>query len=131
MLELQKGDDILEVVGGVHTNADADAVFEKYLNKENLNKLSKIKNEKARLKIANAIALCQPKDVFIHTGSKQDMNWVRQYALKKGEEKPLALKGADALAMIEACQANDVRLMERSFNPCSINRTTSFRFDLG
>ena len=88
MLELRKGDDILEVVGGIHTKAEADAVFEKALSKEHLDKLSKIKNEEARLKIANAIALCKPKEVFIHTGSKADMEWVRQYSLKKGEEKP-------------------------------------------
>jgi phosphoenolpyruvate carboxykinase (GTP) len=92
MLELKKGDDILEVVGGIHTKAEADALFEKTLSKENLGKLSKIKNEEALLKIANAIALCKPKEVFIHTGSKADMEWVRKYSLEKGEEKPLAMK---------------------------------------
>lgn len=92
MLELKKGDDILEVVGGIHNIIDAEALFEKNLNKETLAKLSKIKNEEARLKIANAIAMCQPKEVFITTGSDADKEWVRKYSLEKGEEKKLAMK---------------------------------------
>jgi phosphoenolpyruvate carboxykinase (GTP) len=92
MLELKKGDDILAVVGGIKTRQEADTLFEKALNKENLAKLSKIKNEEALLKIANAIAMCKPKDVFIHTGSEEDKAWVRKHSLEKGEEKPLAMK---------------------------------------
>ncbi|MCP4704756.1 MAG: phosphoenolpyruvate carboxykinase (GTP) [candidate division Zixibacteria bacterium] len=91
MLELKKGDDILGVVGGIHNRQEADDVFAKNLNKETLDKLSKIKNEEALLKIANAIAMCKPKDVFIHTGSAADSQWVREYSLKKGEEKTLAM----------------------------------------
>ncbi len=93
MLELKKGDDILSVVGGIKTTEEADALFEKTLNAETLSKLSKIKNEEARLKVANAIAMCRPKEVFIHTGSAEDSQWVREYSLKKGEEKKLAMKG--------------------------------------
>ncbi|MEE9443034.1 MAG: phosphoenolpyruvate carboxykinase (GTP) [candidate division Zixibacteria bacterium] len=92
MLELKKGDDILAVVGGIHNKQEADALFEKTLNKETLDKLSKIKNEEALLKVANAIAMCKPKDVFINTGSQEDKQWVREYSLKKGEEKPLGMK---------------------------------------
>ncbi len=92
MLELKKGDDILAVVGGVKNIQEADALFEKTLNKDTLDKLSKIKNEEARLKIANAIAMCQPKEVFINTGSEADKQWISKYSLKKGEEKPLAMK---------------------------------------
>ncbi|HHI02481.1 MAG TPA: phosphoenolpyruvate carboxykinase (GTP) [candidate division Zixibacteria bacterium] len=92
MLELKKGDDILSVVGGIHNKLEADELFARTLSKENSDKLSKIKNEEALLKIANAIAMCQPKDVFIHTGSEADKQWVREYSLKKGEEKPLAMK---------------------------------------
>jgi phosphoenolpyruvate carboxykinase (GTP) len=93
MLELKKGDDILAVVGGIKTNEEADALFEKTLNEETLAKLSKIKNQEARLKVANAIAMCKPKDVFINTGTPEDQQWVREYSLKKGEEKKLAMKG--------------------------------------
>jgi len=92
MLELKKGDDILAVVGGVKNMEEAKAVFDKYMDDETKNRLSKIKNEEALLKIANAIAMCDPKDVFINTGSEADKQWVREYSLKKGEEKPLAMK---------------------------------------
>lgn len=92
MLELKKGDDILSVVGGIQNIQEASALFEKNLSSETQAKLSKIKNEEALLKVANAIAMCKPKDVFIHTGSKEDSQWVREYSLKKGEEKPLEMK---------------------------------------
>ncbi len=92
MLELKMGDDILAVVGGIKNKQEAEALFAKTLNKETAAKLAKIKNEEARLKIANAIAMCQPKDVFITTGSEADKQWVREYSLKKGEERKLAMQ---------------------------------------
>ncbi|MHC4210138.1 MAG: phosphoenolpyruvate carboxykinase (GTP) [Planctomycetota bacterium] len=92
MLELKKGVDILSHVGGVKSIGDARKIFQDKLNPEHLARLEKIKNEEALLKIANAIALCQPKDVFITTGSPQDMAKVRQMSIDKGEEAPLAMK---------------------------------------
>ncbi|MCK5125620.1 MAG: phosphoenolpyruvate carboxykinase (GTP) [candidate division Zixibacteria bacterium] len=92
MLELKKGDDILAVVGGIQNKKEADALFEKTLNKDTLDKLSRIKNEEAVLKIANAIAMCKPKEVFINTGTDADKQWIKDYSLKKGEEKTLAMK---------------------------------------
>ncbi len=91
MLELKKGDDILAVIGSIKDNQAADALFEKTLDKDNLAKLSKIKNKEARLKIANAIAMCEPKDVFICTDSDADRQWIRKFSLEKGEEKTLAM----------------------------------------
>jgi len=91
MLELKKGPDILAAVGGVPSMDEARAVFEKYIDSKNMEKLSRIKNEEALLKIANAISMCEPKDVFIDTGSKEDIQWIRKYSLEKGEEKKLAL----------------------------------------
>lgn len=92
MLKLKEGNDILEAIGGIHTKEEAAALFEKNLSEEQLSRLNKISNEEARLKIANAIAMCKPKEVFIHTGSAEDMAWIRRYSLEKGEEKPLAMK---------------------------------------
>ena len=60
MLELKKGDDILEAVGGVSTAADAQKVIEAALDSDNLAKLSPIKNSEALIKIANAISMCKP-----------------------------------------------------------------------
>lgn len=90
-LKLKDGIDILSEVGGVKTIAEARAIFTKRLDDENQAKLSKIKNEEALLKIANAIAMCNPDSVFIHTGSKADSEFVKKYSLEKGEEKKLAM----------------------------------------
>jgi phosphoenolpyruvate carboxykinase (GTP) len=87
MLELKKGVDILSHVGGVKSIDEARKIFQDKLNPD-----EKIESEKALLKIANAIALCQPDDVFIVTGSPQDMATVRKMSIDKGEEAPLAMK---------------------------------------
>jgi len=93
MLQLKKGVEILADTGGVKTIHEAMAVIEQKLDAGNLEKLAPIKNEEALLKIANAIALCEPDDVFIDTGSEADTQWVREYSLRKGEEKKLAKEG--------------------------------------
>lgn len=93
MLQLNKGVDILADTGGVKTIQEAKAVIEQKLDAGNLAKLAPIKNEEALLKIANAIALCEPDDVFVDTGSEADSQWVREYSLRKGEEKKLAKEG--------------------------------------
>ncbi len=90
MLELKKGDDILLSVGGVGTMDEAREVFADNLDAENRKKLDVIKNEEALLKVANAIAMCEPEYVFVNTGSEKDVQWVRELSLKTGEEKKLA-----------------------------------------
>ena len=50
-----------------------------------------IRSYYALLKVANAIAMCEPEAVYIHTGSEEDRAFVRQMSLKKGEEKALAI----------------------------------------
>ncbi|MBD3219813.1 phosphoenolpyruvate carboxykinase (GTP) [bacterium] len=93
MLELNKGVDILTEVGGVKTIADARSVLEQKLDARSREKLAPITNEDALVKIAAAINMCEPDDVFINTGSPEDVDWIRKYSLEKGEEKPLAKKG--------------------------------------
>jgi len=89
MLELKKGEDILAVVGGIKSIEEARQVFNDNLDDENKAKLDKIKNEEALLKVANAIAMCEPDKVFINTASAEDVQWIREYSLQKGEEKKL------------------------------------------
>ncbi len=93
MLELKKGTEILTVVGGTSTFADAKAVIAENLDDTNQKKLLAIKNEDALIKIANAITICNPDAVFVNSGSKEDIQWIREYSLKKGEEKKLAKEG--------------------------------------
>jgi len=93
MLELKKGADILAVVGGVATIDDARAIFSQNLDAANLNKLATISHEEALIKVANAIKMCAPASVFINTGSPDDVQWIREYALARGEERKLAKEG--------------------------------------
>jgi phosphoenolpyruvate carboxykinase (GTP) len=92
MLELRKGVDILAAVGGIQTPDQARALFATKCDAENLAKLSKIANEEALLKIANAIAMTDPDSAFINTGSAADLQFVRELALARGEEASLAMK---------------------------------------
>lgn len=93
MLELKKGIDILSCVGGVNSFDEAKKVFDDTIDDTNRDKLARIRNEEALVRIANAIAMCKPKSVFVHTGSEADEQWVRDYSIEKGEEEPLPMKG--------------------------------------
>jgi phosphoenolpyruvate carboxykinase (GTP) len=92
MLELKKGMDILAEIGGIHTLDEARALFEVKCDRENVAKLSKIANEEALLKIANAISMTDPDAVFVNTGSEADVQRVRIISMAKGEEHPVAMK---------------------------------------
>ncbi len=93
MLELKKGDDILLTVGGVNTVEEALEVLKEKTDTANFEKISKIKNADALVRIANAAKMCAPDNVFVDTGSVEDVQWVREYSLKKGEEKKLTKDG--------------------------------------
>ncbi len=93
MLELKKGVDILAEVGSIKNIEEAEKVFTDSLDEANSKKMSKITDEEALLKVANAISMCKPERVFIDTGSPEDVAWIREYSLEKGEEEPLAKQG--------------------------------------
>jgi len=93
MLKLKQGVDILAEVGGIRTIDAARKVFAERLDDENRRKLAPITTEEALIKIAGAIAMCEPARVFVNTGSAADVQWVREYALAKGEEAKLAKSG--------------------------------------
>jgi phosphoenolpyruvate carboxykinase (GTP) len=93
MLELKKGDDILTAVAGISTIDQAKSVIADKLDDRNQQKLSVIHNEEALIKIACAITMCGPDSVFINSGSEEDVQWIREYSLKKDEEKKLAKTG--------------------------------------
>ena len=122
MLEMKKGVDILAKTGGVTSIDEARKIFEQKLDAENLAKLNKIKNEEALLKIANAIALCKPDNVFISTGSPEDMAKIRQMSLDKGEEAPLAMKDHTIHYDLPEEQG---RIVDRTFYIINEGETTS------
>jgi len=93
MLEFKYGVDILSAIGGITTIGEANKLFEQRLDKKHLERLCAITNEEALLKVANAIAMCAPDRIYIHTGSDEDCDVVRRMSLEKGEEEPLAIPG--------------------------------------
>lgn len=93
MLELKKGDEILAAVGGIVDISEARQVIKGKLDPANEAKIATIRNEDVLIKIANAISICKPEKVFIDTGSEEDIQWIREYSLQKGEEKKLAKDG--------------------------------------
>jgi len=84
--------DIVTELGGIRSAEAADKLFEQRVAPDQLTKLNRIKNEAVRLKIANAIALCDPDSVFIDTGSNEDRQFIKDLSLKKGEEKSLPME---------------------------------------
>jgi phosphoenolpyruvate carboxykinase (GTP) len=93
MLELKQGVDILAEVSGIKNIAEARDVLARSLDQVSREKLAVITNEEALIKIAGAVAMCQPDRIFVNTGSDADVQWVREYALAKGEESQLAKDG--------------------------------------
>lgn len=84
--------DIVTELGGIRTAEAADKVFAERLEAEHLAKLNKVNNEAVRLKIANAIVLCDPDKVFVNTASDEDRQFIRDLSLEKGEEKTLPME---------------------------------------
>ena len=91
MLEKKKGIDIVAEIGGITTYEAAIKLFKDKLDEENLSRIQKIKHSEVVLKIANAAAMCGPEAIFINTGSDADRQYIREMALKKGEEAKLPM----------------------------------------
>lgn len=91
MFTRNKGIDIISTLGNCKSRESAMKVFENKMTSEHLERINKIVNAEVITKIANAIILCEPDAVFIHTGSESDKQFVRELAIQKGEEKPLPM----------------------------------------
>ncbi|MBC8481327.1 MAG: phosphoenolpyruvate carboxykinase, partial [Planctomycetes bacterium] len=63
------------------------------LTEENFEKLNLLGNKKINAFIADAIELTEPDSVFVCTDADEDIEYIRQLALKNGEEQPLDIKG--------------------------------------
>ena len=122
MLELNRGIDILDKIGGISHGEQAKDVFKKNLDTRNAEKIEKITNKKALIRIANAISMCGPDSVFINTGSKADEQTVRDLSLKKGEEEELALPGHTVHFDLPHEQA---RIIDRTFYIVNEDEKTS------
>ncbi|WP_321493100.1 phosphoenolpyruvate carboxykinase (GTP) [uncultured Desulfobacter sp.] len=85
--------DPLHTLGKINSPDQANNLFELKLDSTQLSKISKITHPDVLVRIANAIALCRPRKVFINTGSDEDKQTIREIALEKGEERALAMPG--------------------------------------
>jgi len=122
VLELKKGVDILNEIGGINTLCEARTLFASKCDQANLAKLGKISNEEALLRIANAISLTDPDTVFVNTGSDADVLRVRQMSIEKGEEAPLAMK--DHTIHFDLAQ-EQARIIDRTFYIVNPDEKTS------
>ncbi|MGB6010579.1 MAG: phosphoenolpyruvate carboxykinase (GTP) [Desulfobacterales bacterium] len=93
MFQKKKGIDIVVDIGDITTFEAAMRLFENRLDEKNLSRIQKIKNPEVAAKIANSIAMCEPETVFINTGSESDKAYIREMALKNGEEAKLPMDG--------------------------------------
>lgn len=93
MFKPKEGINILSKIGGLKTAKEAEKVLSQSMDAVNFEKIQRIKNEEARLKIANVIMVGQPDNVFVNTGTPEDKQFVIDLSLKKGEESKLAIKG--------------------------------------
>ena len=93
MLQKKQGIDIVVEIGGIKTYEAALKLFEEKLDQEHLSRIQKIKHPEVVIKIANAIAMCQPDSVYINSGSEADRQYIREWSLQKGEEAKLPMEG--------------------------------------
>lgn len=73
--------------------ATVNDVLKKNLTSENYNKLMALKNPKVNSFVADAIELAEPSSVFVCTDAKADIDYIRDMAIKTGEERPLKTAG--------------------------------------
>jgi len=92
MLKRKEGIDIVQDIGGITDGEAAAGVFKRTMDESNFSRIQKIKNTEVLLKIANAIVMCEPEAIFVNTGSEADRQFIRDLALKNGEETALPME---------------------------------------
>ena len=68
---------------------NVNELLKEKLTTENYNRLTALDNPKMHKFVANAIELTRPASVFICTDSDEDRSYIRELAIKNGEEMPL------------------------------------------
>ncbi len=69
------------------------AELKKKVDKESYEKLIRIRCPEVHRFILEQIDICNPDDVFVCTDSEQDIGYIREEALKSGEERKLKIRG--------------------------------------
>jgi len=73
--------------------SNTQKLLKEKLTVENYNKLILLNNTKIHDFVADAIGLTNPSSVFVCTNSHQDIAYIRELAIKTGEEIPLDVPG--------------------------------------
>lgn len=66
------------------------------LGEDGYEKLTRIDNPALHRFVAQYIELCNPSKVFVSIGSPQDLRYIREAAIRNGEERELAIPGHTA-----------------------------------
>ncbi len=74
-------------------DAKARDILKTRLGQEDYQKLVRIDNPKLHQFIAKYVELCNPAQVFVSTDSPADIRYIRQAAIRNGEESELAVEG--------------------------------------
>jgi phosphoenolpyruvate carboxykinase (GTP) len=85
--------DLMNELGQVDTLEQAKTIFEQNMDEEHLSRILNIKNPRVLIRIANSIVLCNPRSIFVNTGSPEDLKFINNLSIEKGEESPLAMEG--------------------------------------
>jgi len=67
--------------------------LEKMLDGKNFEKLKQLNNKHVEEIVEEFVNLCKPEKVTVITDSKEDIDYVRQQSIQKGEEAKLAMEG--------------------------------------
>lgn len=70
--------------------------IEDRLGKENHRKLARINNPRLHEFIARYVKLCNPEKIYVCTDSSEDIAYIREAAIRNGEEIKLAIEGHTA-----------------------------------
>jgi len=87
-----QGTDLISNIGKVVSEAEAHVIFSQYMEPDQLERISTIHHPDVLVKIANALVVCNPKEAFVNTGSKEDAAFIAGLSLEKKEESPLAME---------------------------------------
>ena len=63
------------------------------MDEEDFRKLSRIPNPDVHRFIAEAVELCDPRDIFVCSDTMDELGYIRRMAIASGEEFPLAIPG--------------------------------------
>ncbi len=91
MFERNKGIDIVQEIGGITTVEAADEVFAARMDSTHLARIRRIDHPEVIIKIANAIVVCDPESIYVNTGTDADRDFIRDLAIRKGEEAILSM----------------------------------------